>query len=149
MAPSPLFPTCGFFVGHRAIKPLGDQYTIVNRLLDPDRALPQYLQPPSWTTGRDTIWFQLTNPSARIPGESQYIGLSASNVVPVVVTDSVGSALPEFCLVLPSGELLDIAQYDDNIPLPDEVQQDDWSSVSAMLTVQFDEPSSKRSHNSN
>ena len=137
------------FVRHRAIQPLGDQSTIVNRLLDPDRALPQYLQPPSWTTGRDTIWFQLTIPSARIPGESQYIGLSASNVVPVVVTDSVGSALPEFCLVLPSGELLDIAQYDDNIPLPDEVQQDDWSSVSAMLTVQFDEPPSKRSRNSN
>ena len=103
-----------------------------------------YLQPPSWTSGRDTLWFQLTILSARIPGESQYIGLSASNTVQVLVTDRVGSALPEFCLVLPTGDGLDIAQYDDTILVPDEVQQDEWASVSAMLTIQFEEPATKR-----
>ena len=132
------------FIRHRAIQPVGDQSTIVNRLIDPDRVISTYLQPPSWTSGRDTLWFQLTIPSSRIPGESRYIGLVSSNVVQVYVTDSVGSALPEFCLVLPSGEILDIAQYDDNIRLPDEVPQDDWASVNAMLTVQFEEPAPKR-----
>ena len=139
-APITAVPYVWCFVRHRAIQPMGDQSTIVNRLLDPDRSLDTHLQPPSWTSGRDTIWFQLTIPTARIPGETQYIGLSASNAVPVLVTDSIGSALPEFCLVLPSGEVLDIAQYDDNIRLPDEVPQDEWASVNAMLTIQFDEP---------
>jgi hypothetical protein len=142
-APITSVPYLWCFVRHRAIQPLGDQSTIVNRMVDADRVLSTYLQPPSWTSGRDTIWFQLTIPSARIPGDSQYIGLSASNMVPVVVTDSVGSALPEFCLVLPSGEVLDIAQYGDNIHTPDEVQQDEWASVNVMLTIQFDEPAPK------
>ena len=70
--------------------------------------------------------------------------MSASNTVQVVVTDSVGSALPEFCLVLPTGDVLDIAQYDDTILVPDEVQQDEWASVSAMSTIQFEEPATKR-----
>ena len=58
------------FVRHPAMQPVGDQSTIGNRLLDPTRVWETYLQPPSWTFGRDTIWFQLTIPGARIPGEA-------------------------------------------------------------------------------
>ena len=132
------------FIRHRAIQAVGDQSTIVNRLIDVERVLEAFLQPPAWILGRDTIWFQLTIPSARIPADTQYIGLASSNVVQVTVTDTIGSALPEFCLVIPSGEMLDFIQYNANIPLPDEVAQDDWSGISAMLTVQFDEPQVKR-----
>ena len=57
----------------------------------------------------------------------------------VLVTDTIGSALPEFCIVLPSGEVVDFIQYDGNI-LADEVCQDEWASINAMLTVQFEEP---------
>ena len=89
---------------------------------------------------RDTMVFQLTLPSARIPGEARFIGLASSNTVQVSVIDTVGSALPEFCVVTPSGEILDLAQYDDNIPLPDEVPHDECSAINAMLTIQFEEP---------
>ena len=132
------------YVRHRAMRPVGDQSMIVNRVSDPDRVLETFLQPPAWTSDRDTIWFLLTIPSARIPGESRYVGLASSNTVQVMVTDSIGSALPEFCLVMPSGEILDIQQYDGNIVLPDEVPPDEWASVSVLLTVQFEEPPQKR-----
>ena len=109
--------------------------------------------------GRDVLWFQLTIPSARIPAESEFIGLVSSNTVAVDVNDTIGSALPEFCFVLatppprpvpvggvtpPTGDVLDFLQYDENIQLPDVVPQDEWASVSAMLTVQFEGPPTKR-----
>ena len=119
------------YVRHRALEPVGDQQTIVHRLVDPSRVLDPVLQPPTWTTLKDTLWFQLTVPNARIPGESQYIGLSASNVVSVLVNDVVHMALPEFCLVLPSGEVLDLEQYGGNIPLPAEVSQDESACITA------------------
>ena len=138
--PVTALPYLWCFVRHRAMQAVGDQSTIINRLVEPDRVLEASLQPPQWTIGRDTIWFQLTVPSARIPGEAHYIGLASSNAVQVNVTDTIGSALPEFCLVLPSGEILDFIQYDGNIVLPNEVPHDDWSGINAMLTVQFEEP---------
>ena len=132
--------------------------SIINRLIDPDRTTSQTLQPPSWTMGRDVLWFQLTIPSARVPSESEYVGLSGSNTVSVDVNDTIGSALPEFCFVLatppprrcgggvsrPTGDIVDFLQYDENIQLPDMVPQDEWASMSAMLTVQFDGPPAKR-----
>ena len=132
------------FVRHPAMQPVGDQSTIGNRLLDPTRVWETYLQPPNWTFGRDTVWFQLSIPGARIPGEASYIGLSSNNVVQVQVTDTIGSGLPEFCFILPSGEILDFVQYDSNIALPDEVPHDEWACISTMLTVQFEEPPPKR-----
>jgi hypothetical protein len=53
--------------------------------------------------------------------------------------------LPEFCLVLPTGEVIDFPQYDDNIALPAEVGQDETVGINAMLTVQFEEAPVKRS----
>ena len=132
------------FVRHRAILPVGDQSVIVHRLSDPGRKPDARLQPPAWTTGRDVLWFLLTLSGARVPGEAQYLSLSSSNTVQVWVTDTIGSALPEFCLVLPTGEVVDFEQYDDNIPLPREVPQDGWACINAMFTIQFEEPPPKR-----
>ena len=118
---------------------------IVYRPLDRDRQFMEpTLRPPAWIQDRDTLWFQLAIPDARIPGESKYIGLFASNPVPVEVNDNVGASLPEFCLVLPTGEVVDFVQYDDNIPLPAEVPQDEYACISALLAVQFEEPPPKR-----
>ena len=46
--------------------------------------------------------------------------------------------------MLPSGDVLDLLQYDENIPLPAEVPQDEWACINAMLTVQFEDPPVKR-----
>lgn len=132
------------FVRHRALTPVGDQSVIVPRLSDPGRNLETHLQPPSWTGSRDVLWFLLTLPGARIPCGSLYLSISGSNTVQVWVNDTTGSALPEFCIVLPSGEIVDFQQYDDNIPLPAEVPQDGSAGVSAMFTIHFDEPPPKR-----
>ena len=102
------------------------------------------LRPPAWITGRDTLCFLLSIPGARVPCEARYIALGGSNTIPVWVNDTIGSALPEFCVVLPSGEVLDLQQYDDNIPVPTEAPQDNWACVSAMFVVQFEEPAVKR-----
>lgn len=80
-----------------------------------------------------------------MPADTQFLGLSGINSVPVYVRDAVTAALPEFCLVLPTGEVIDMEQYDDNIPLPAEVQHDENASASALLMVQFEEPPPKRS----
>ena len=142
------------FVRHRAVQLVGDQSIIANRLVDPTRGnactlapspaigkmVDPIVQPPAWTLDRDTMIFQLTIPSARIPGESRFIGLASSNTVQVSVIDTVGSALPEFCLTLPSGEVLDLVQYDPIVSLPDEVPHDECAAIIAMLTIQFEEP---------
>ena len=118
---------------------------VTHRLKDPDQWMQDVrLRPPDWITQRDTLWFLLTVPGGRIPGESRYVALGSSNSVPVNVSDTIGSALPEICLVLPSGEVLDFVQYDGNIVLPAVVPQDEWASISALLTVVFDEPPIKR-----
>ena len=159
MRASPPYPTSGVsqallpdrgttacpLVRHRALSLQSDQSTITQRLQDPDRWLTDTrLQPPEWTSHRDTLWFLLAVPSSRIPGKSEYISLGGSNSVPVLVSDTVGSALPEFCLVLPTGEVLEFAQYGDNIPLPSVVPQDEWAAINAVFTVQFDEHGAKR-----
>lgn len=132
------------YVRHRALQSAGDQAAIVTRLVDPDRVMDGALQPPAWVTHRDTLWFHLTVPSSRIAGESRYVSLFASNNVPVFTTDSIRSALPEFCFVLPSGEVMDFQQYDDNVALPIEAPQDEWAAVNALFVVQFEEPPTKR-----
>ena len=62
----------------------------------------------------------------------------------VIVRDTVTLALPEFCLVLPTGEVVDLQQYDDNIPLPAEVPQDESACINALLAIQFEEPRAKK-----
>jgi hypothetical protein len=128
------------YVRHRALQCVGEQAAVVTRLVDPDRVLEASLQPPPWTTQRDTLWFHLPVPSARLPGEARYVGLSASNTVQVWTTDTIPSALPEFCFTLPSGEVLDFEQYDGNLVLPAEAPQDEWAAVSALFVVQYEDP---------
>jgi hypothetical protein len=135
------------FVRQQGVAPAGDQSVITYRLSDPDRVQDAAVQPPAWTTARDTLWFLLTIPGARIPGDARYLSLSGSNAVQVVVTGNVGASLPEFCVVLPSGEVVDFQQYDDNIPVPAEGPQDAWACISALLTVQFEVPPVKRQRN--
>ena len=53
--------------------------------------------------------------------------------------------LPEFCVVLPTGEVIDFEQYGETIPLPAETPQDETATISAMLTIQFEDPPIKRS----
>lgn len=155
------------------MRPLGDQSAIVYRPQDPDRVYADSaLRPPSWTRDTDTLWFQLTVPSARIPGESRHVGLSACNAVPTgrVPRARRGDATPVGAdagqrrrfppRVLPGaavrphrdrqdrgaprGEVVDFVQYDGNIPLPTEAPQDEWASMSVVLTVQFDGSEAKR-----
>lgn len=144
------------FVRHRALTPAGDWTIIGHRLID---AGPVARWPaadgdgcccaavdgtadgagPSWIHDRDTIRFMCTIPSGKIPGESRFLALFATSPVAVDVRDAAGSALPEFCVVLPNGRVVDFAQYDDNIPLPAEVLADDNACINALLTLHFEE----------
>jgi hypothetical protein len=75
------------------------------------------------------------------------------------VLDTLGSALPELCLTLPSGEVVDFLMYgrgaagrpppppcsDNNIPLPREVPHDEWAGIYATVRIHFvDERQAKR-----
>ena len=136
------------YVRHRSLETVGDQSAIVHRLSDPGRSTTaagdRATSPPAWVNDRNTLWFMLTTPNARLPGEARYLAFAASNTVPVTVTDAIGSALPEFCVVLPAGDVLDLQQYDDNIPLPAEVSADNSACINALFVIQFEEPAQKR-----
>lgn len=156
--PVTAIPFLWCYVRHRMMRPLADQSVVIHRLFDPDRPLDPHMRPPAWVEQRDALRFQLTIPSAKIPGESRFIGqgslrasggnpvvgCASSNTVTVEVVDAVGAGLPEFCLVLPSGEVLDFVQYGDAIVLPREVIHDEYAGISVLLTVQFDEAPVKR-----
>lgn len=90
----------------RTLRPVGEQAVIVHRMIDPEKPADDSVQPPDWVDNRDTLRFLLAMGSARIPGESQFICLSTDSSVLVDVMDTPGSALPELCFTLPSGEIL-------------------------------------------
>lgn len=126
------------YVRQRTLRPVGEQSTIVHRLVDTtDKLGDDVVLPPDWINGRDTLRFMLAMGSSRIPGESQFICLSTESSMLVDVLDTPGSALPELCFVLPTGEVLDFVMYDDNIPLPNEVAHDEWAGIFATVRVQF------------
>ena len=73
------------------------------------------------------------------------IGLPSSGSAQVMVTGNVLSALPECCMVLPNGEVLDYVAYDDDDRrLPAEVGDDETTGIHIVMTVQFEEPAFKR-----
>ena len=50
-------------------------------------------------------------------------------------TVTLAASLPEFCLLMPSEHVLDLVQYDDNVPLPMEVHPDEGAGITATLLV--------------
>ena len=102
-------------------------------------------RPPVWVLQRDTVMFTLMITNARVPGDHSFVGLPSSGSAQVLVTGSVLSAFPECCMVLPTGEVLDFVEYDDDtLLLPVEVGYDDSTSINVILNVQFEEPAFKR-----
>lgn len=117
-------------------------------MIDPEKPSVDIVQPPDWIDHRDTLRFLLALGSARIPGECQFISLLTDSSVLVDVLDTPGSALPELCFVLPSGEVLDFYMYDNNVPLPLEVGHDEWAGIYATVRLNFlDDRPEKRSKN--
>lgn len=92
---------------------------------------------PTWVNRTTTIRFLLALGSARIPGECQFLTLSTDAQVVVELDDAIGSALPELCFVLPSGDMVDFIEYNDNIPLPEERPSDDWAGMHATVRIQL------------
>ena len=112
------------YVRQRSLRPVGSQAIIIHRICEEGvgggDAQPLAPAPPGWIHQRDTLRFLLVVGSARIPGESCFITLQSETRALVELTDNPTSALPEVCLVLPSGEVVDYPMYGDIIPLPAE-----------------------------
>lgn len=125
------------YIRQRSLRPVGSQSSIVNRVADLDRSLPGAHYPPDWIDQSDTMRFLLVLGSARIPGESQFITLSTDSSVLVDTLDTPGSSVPEICLTLPSGEILDFQMYDGAADLPNEVPHDEWAGIYATVRVVF------------
>jgi hypothetical protein len=125
-------------VRHRALEPVGHHVVVAPRVIDSDGASP-VRSAPAWTGDRAVFHFQLPVSSARISGEARFISLAGNQTIRAVAVDVVTASLPEFCLLLPSGQVLDLAQYDDNAPLPAEVPPDETAGVTASLLVEIGE----------
>ena len=125
------------YVRQRCLQPvIGEQASILHEVTD-EGIGDVVLAPPAWITARDTLRFLLTVGSGRVPGGSQFLSLYADNPVVADVLDVPGSALPEFCLVLPTGEVLDFLMYDESIRFPNEVPHDEGAGIYATLRIQF------------
>lgn len=137
-----ILPFMWVFVRHGSIQMVANQAMISHRLIDAvrDRIRDPRLRPPSWIDDRDTMQFHVAITGGKIPCNASFMGLSGSNTIHVDVTHDIGTLLPEVCCVLPNGEVLDFMMYDEeSVPLPLDVIHDDFASVTAMFTVQFDE----------
>lgn len=137
-----ILPFLWVFVRHGSIRMVANQAMIAHRLVDEVRTSLRdpRLQPPAWIDERDTMQFHVAVTGGKIPCNASFIGLCGSNTIHVDVTHDIGTLLPEVCCVLPNGEVLDFMMYEEEtIPLPVDVVHDDFASVTAMFTVQFDE----------
>jgi hypothetical protein len=121
-------------VRHSALEPVSTLTNIYPRVTDTGRGR---FEPPAWTRDRTAIAFQLTVAGARIPGECQFISLSGTVPVRALARGSVTAALPEFCLLLPSGEVLDFVQYRGDAPLPPEAYPDETAGITVTLVVEM------------
>ena len=143
-APITSVPFVWCFLRSRTLEPVGEQAVVAPRLAPAPWASSSaasspssaWQPPPPWVDDRRTLRFVLNLGSARIPGESQFITLSSDTAVQALVTDALGSALPEVCLVLPTGEVLDFVMYDPATPLPMEVAHDEYADVRVTVRVQ-------------
>ena len=107
--------------------------------------------PPPWVLDRDTLCFLVSIPAARNYGDNcPVMSCTGSAAVAVEVTEAApADALPEFCIVLPSGEVLDLEEYGDGGALPREVANDENAAVQCQFTLRFEtivRPSCKREH---
>ena len=137
--PITALPYVWCFIRARHIRAIAEQSTVVPRVAEYGGVSMHgsSSNPPSWINSGTTVRFLLGLGSARVPGECQFITLSTDASVIVEIEDVIGSALPELCFLLPSGNLLDFAEYDDNIPLPDECPSDEWAGVHATVRIQL------------
>ena len=146
-APILIVPFLWCFVRHPAIFPSEDQAAVVHQILDPNRLIAPELRPPNWISHRDTMRFFLATPNAHVPCGCPFINLPSSGSVQVQIMGNVVTSLPEFCFVLPSGDMVDIVMYEDNCALPVEGGHDETAGINVLLTVQFEEPALKRVRN--
>ena len=132
------------FVRHPSVYMSEDQSALVVQTLDPDRLIVERLRPPSWIHNRNTMRFMLSVPNARIPCDCPFVNLPSSGSVRVHILGSIFTSLPEICMVLPNGEMLDLVMYEDNCLFPVEVDHDENSGINILLMVDYEERMTKR-----
>lgn len=90
--------------------------------------------PPAWVDRRETLRFLMSISSARIPGDGQFITFGTDATFVVELSDHPGSALPEVCFVLPTGEVVDFEMYDGGM-VPTEGPHDEWAGMYATVRI--------------
>ena len=138
--PVTALPFLWVYVRHRALRPVADAAVYAGRrmMMTPLASGRAAAAPPGWVYQRDTLCFLASVPAARING-SRFLSCVGAATVTVEVSDAPAAAVPEVCIVLPSsGEVLDLAEYGDGVPLPREIAPDENADVHCLLTVHFE-----------
>lgn len=143
-------PYVWVYVRSSAFRPVADHSTITNRMIHTTpvgkQLKPNNIPPPAWIDHRDTLRFVFTMGAANVPEGIMFMSVTQDSGILVDIIDHLGSAIPELCVVLASGEVADFMMYGEGrCPLPIEVPSDEYSNIFAVVLLDLvDENCNKR-----